>query len=311
MCVIVYKPSERELPKKSILEECFRRNPDGAGFMWNDGKAIQIRKGFMGFRSFWRALREIEDIKDKEVVMHFRISTQAGVNRECTHPFPLSDNMKDLKKLNTSAKIGVAHNGIIGLTTSYRRDVDYSDTMEFITKYLSLMIKDWSYYKDHNILTLIERLIDSKMCILDAKGHVELIGKFIEDDGIFYSNNSYKPYAYTTKSGRTYYDYGSYGCYTTGWDDDYSDWGQEVETKEEYIENRDILDDDDDDESLEKWIEEEAKTCYDSLSDIYYFDDFYCPVIYGEYKYCEKCASFLKCYASESKDKKVSDDYGR
>ena len=74
---------------------------------------------------------------------------------------------KDLKKLNTSAKIGVAHNGIIGLTTSYRRDVDYSDTMEFITKYLSLMIKDWSYYKDHNILTLIERLIDSKMCLIE------------------------------------------------------------------------------------------------------------------------------------------------
>lgn len=265
MCIIVYKPSGKDLPSKETLRTCFKNNGDGAGFMWNNGTTVEIRKGFMGFTSFWKALRQIENIKDREVVMHFRITTQGGTRKDCTHPFPISQDMNELRRLKNSCEIGVAHNGIIDLTSRYSKDIDYSDTMEFITKYLSLMVTDWSYYKDHNILTLIERLVGSKLCILDAKGHVELIGKFTEDNGIFYSNDSYIDY-------------------TTRFWKDYSIADNEINAQ---------------------WIDEEAKLCYDELTDTYYFDDMYCPYIYGSYKYCKKCINKDYCYGKDELKEEV------
>ena len=101
--------------------------------------------------------------------------------------------MDDLKRLRAKTEIGIAHNGIIDLTSSkYNYTVTYSDTMKFITDYLTLIIHNKNYYKDKDTLTLIERLIESKMAIMDGDGHTELIGNFIEDNGCYYSNNYFK-----------------------------------------------------------------------------------------------------------------------
>ena len=42
----------------------------------------------------------------------------------------------------------------------------------------------------------IENEIQSKMCFLTKDGEIYTIGKFIEDNGILYSNNSYEEYSY-------------------------------------------------------------------------------------------------------------------
>lgn len=213
MCIILYKPSGVKLPNKQVLETCFLNNPDGAGYMYTAKGQVHIRKGFMDFFSFEeslkRTLKAIDEVKTP-MVLHFRITTQGGTNQPCTHPFPLSKNMSDLRQLTCTTEIGVAHNGIISLTSegyygysSYNKKVvDYSDTMKFITDYLSLIIKSSKYYKDKDTLELIERLVGSKLAILDSNGHCELIGNFTKDSGIFYSNDSYKPRVYktTTKS---------------------------------------------------------------------------------------------------------------
>ena len=115
--------------------------------------SVEIHKGYMGFRSFWRALRTARTLygDNAAYVMHFRISTQGGVRQDGCHPFPLSKNMDDLRKLDTYADIGIAHNGIIDLCSDWgstyasyyskysavKKSVDYSDTMKFITDYLS------------------------------------------------------------------------------------------------------------------------------------------------------------------------------
>jgi len=72
--------------------------------------------------------------------------------------------------------------------------------MEFITDYLSLIIKDRNYYKDRDKLELIDKLTESKLAILDGQGHCELTGgycrtggKWIKDKGVFYSNDGYLP----------------------------------------------------------------------------------------------------------------------
>lgn len=197
MCIIVYKPKGIKMPDRKTLKTCWTNNPDGAGYMYPSNNQVIIKKGFMSFDEFHKNL--IYDYLrygvGTDFVMHFRISTQGGVNKQCCHPFPLSKDMNDLKCTRAKSKIGVAHNGIIDLTTEYysvRSTITYSDTMKFITDYLSLIIKDNNFYKDDDTLELIERLAESKLAIMDGTGHTTLIGKFEKDNGVYYSNEYYK-----------------------------------------------------------------------------------------------------------------------
>ena len=71
MCIIVVKKAGIDMPDTETFERCFWSNPDGAGFMYADGKTVRIRKGFMDFDSFMEAIgREIEEPKRTSVVMH-------------------------------------------------------------------------------------------------------------------------------------------------------------------------------------------------------------------------------------------------
>jgi predicted glutamine amidotransferase len=220
MCIICYKPNNKKMPKYEVLKTMFDNNPDGSGFMYHHNGRVYGEKGFMTFDDFYHALKKHKNIwKQSPFVLHFRISTQAGVNKECTHPFPLSENMNELKKLRFSDNVGVCHNGIIYLTSSYSAKISHSDTMEFITDYLSLIIKNNEYWKNNDTLTLIERLAESKLAILDGSGHCELIGQFTNVNGIYYSNDSYKKREYFAVSKpRT-----TTKCYTDYMDDTYMD----------------------------------------------------------------------------------------
>jgi len=195
MCIIVYKPGNVTMPDYETLKNCFDNNGDGAGYMFADNNKVHIVKGLMTFdgflRSFTKTVKQYG--KDRAYVLHFRWSTQAGIRRDCTHPFPLSKNMNELRKLKTTCDIGIVHNGIIPLTSSYSKTISYSDTMEFITGYLSLIIKNRGYYKDKDTLKLIEKLTESKLAVLDGAGHCELTGDdWLCDNGVFYSNDSYQ-----------------------------------------------------------------------------------------------------------------------
>lgn len=266
MCIAIYKPSEMAFPPKKTLKICFNNNPDGAGFMYSDGDGVNIYKGFTTFSSFWRTLQKARDCVGNApaFVLHFRISTQAGTRPDCTHPFPLSPKMDDLRKLCTRAKIGVAHNGIISLTSnSYIKTITYSDTMQFITDYLTLIINDANYYKDKNKLLLIERLIGaSRLAILDGRGRCELIGDgWREDGGCYYSNTSYLPSRPLTPFNWREYDFGGFGA---------DECESEFDAYAEF---------------------------YDERDDVYYFDAFDCPATEcGTLEYCKKCISYNDCY---------------
>lgn len=194
MCIAVYKPAEQPFPSKRILENCFENNPDGAGFMYADKGQVFIRKGYMEFDDFYKSLQKSAYLRGEDLpyVLHFRISTQGGNRADCTHPFPLTSKMADLRKLKCCTDIGIAHNGIISLTSEQNKSkITYNDTMKFITDYLSLIISDQNFYKEKKRLKLIEKLSESKLAILTADGHCELIGDWINDKNIFYSNSSY------------------------------------------------------------------------------------------------------------------------
>lgn len=167
----------------------FRNNPDGAGFMYADGKNVYIVKGLTTLGDFNRELNKIrKKAVDVPIVMHFRITTHGGTSKGMTHPFALTDDLNTLTATRATVPCAVAHNGVIPMT-SYAKKL--SDTAEFVSRYMTKLLDP--EHIDVDVLDVIEEVIQSKMCILTADGDVHLLGSFVQDgNGLFYSNESYK-----------------------------------------------------------------------------------------------------------------------
>lgn len=194
MCIIVYKPQGITMPKNSILENCFDSNPDGAGFMYkdNNSKKIIISKGYMDYYSFFNAITELNNsinITATNIVFHFRYATQGSVSPGNCHPFPITDKVKNLKELSIIANTAMVHNGVIPFCTDYNSKNKLSDTQIFIRDYLSKMNNSTLF--NPAVLSLIEESTGSKFIFMN-NSKIELIGHFIEDKGIYYSNDTYK-----------------------------------------------------------------------------------------------------------------------
>ena len=195
MCIICVSPKLVRQPNVTTIRRMFQNNPDGAGYMVaRDGKVI-ISKGFMNVDEYIEAIRAEHFTAKDPVVYHFRISTQAGVNPQMTHPFPLSNRIEHMKVLDVECPCGVAHNGIIRLTTD-RNNREYSDTALFIANYLSLIIREPGDLKDERILTLIHRLAGSKLAIMDGDGYIATVGEYINQKGLLFSNTSFETDTY-------------------------------------------------------------------------------------------------------------------
>ena len=190
MCIICVSKSGVRQPTVTELNTMFRNNPDGAGYMVARHGMVSISKGYMDFGEFLNAVRREHFTERDSVVYHFRISTQAGVNPEMTHPFPLSNRLERMEKLDTTCRIGVAHNGVILLTADpdNRR---YSDTALFITQYLRVLIQRREDLRDRRVLDTVWNLAQSKFAIMDGGGYVATVGEFLNQDGLLFSNASY------------------------------------------------------------------------------------------------------------------------
>lgn len=282
MCIIVYKPKDVDMPKDGTLVNCFVGNPDGAGYMFTENNKVHIKKGFMDYKNFYDSLmNDYYNVgKSTPFVLHFRIGTQGGNIPANTHPFPISQTMSDLQQLDKVCDVAMAHNGILSITStgyySYKNKVTTSDTMDFITEYLSLIVTQSDWYKAKSFdksKLLIERLIghSNKFAIMSNDGHTELIGDFIYDkkDKCYYSNTSYE------KSPYTYRSYDS------------------IEEKKS----------NDDESEWDKWINDSSvKMDYQYFDKCrnedgwYDFDESYCPFMtYDDDSYCYQCRHFAEC----------------
>lgn len=194
MCIIVGKAKKIEMPDGKTLLRCFESNPDGAGMMWVEQGVVHIRKGFMNYKEFDTFIDKLGNrlnLTDTALVMHFRIRTHANTSPPNCHPFPLSRKISHLKRTSFTTDVGVAHNGIIPI----KCHKTLSDTQTYIMQKLSYIKKTKpDFYKDKSIMEKIEKDIHSKMCFLTKDEEIYTIGKFIEEDGVLYSNSSYEEY---------------------------------------------------------------------------------------------------------------------
>lgn len=195
MCIAIYKPEGKVL-SQATLKECYTSNPDGAGFMYAENKKLHIEKGFFTFQSFYDAFKKHET---KQAVIHFRIKTHGKIDTTNCHPFAVNN------------AIGFVHNGII----SGFGDANHSDTIGFNQNILQPLVSKWgnlALFQDP-IINLIEgRIGYSKLVFLDRHGNHKIMneGKGQWDNGVWYSNDSYKPYvAPVTNWYNTKYDWKS------------------------------------------------------------------------------------------------------
>jgi hypothetical protein len=208
MCIICHKPEGVSLPSKETLRTCFINNPDGAGFMLRDPDTglISGNKGYMRFKKLYAALATLGDIKDLDMVIHFRIGTHGLMDKSATHPFPASKELNDLAATAWTSQMGIAHNGVIrGFG-----DTRISDTQEFIQGYLNKMIRAVHLEEIRELIADITT--GSKWVFMTARGETYRIGQFIESDGCYYSNSDFQR---VPVAGYTYSAWASPGRWNT------------------------------------------------------------------------------------------------
>lgn len=132
MCVVIIKPVGTSMPTNKILEKCWKKNSDGAGFLYDAGDTYKIEKGFMDYKKFLHALNKHRFGKKDYVVIHFRLATAGSITPENTQPFPLSENVGDLQAKSIDCTQAMVHNGVAGVSED-----SLSDTACFVRDVLS------------------------------------------------------------------------------------------------------------------------------------------------------------------------------
>lgn len=240
MCIIVAKAKGVTLPSKNTLKTCFEYNSDGSGLMYvKDGKVI-IEKGLMTFNELWHKIKELKrtfnsDLTDKAIVLHFRIGTHGENDKATTHPFVISGNAEDLRATYFETDIAMVHNGIL---RDFNYDKVLSDTQSFVKDYVSVF-KDLNkyFYKNERVMKLITdkaNISNNKLCFLDKNENIYYYGNKVVDNGVIYSNETYKE-----PKKLTY----SYSSYHWNWDNEWYDkYNTKTETRTKpYTQNKYVL----------------------------------------------------------------------
>ena len=173
------------------------------------GGKVQIIKGLQSAEEIHDLLTS-QDLTKVPVMIHFRIGTHGlKSDPKHTHPFPVGASTEDMERLMHKCDFAVMHNGIL---RDFGYDKAISDTMAYARDFLG-------HVAQHLDNPGVKAAVDStlgwdKLAVMAADGTVRMFGKWIEDGGIFYSNESFR-----SRDGADPRKWGS--CITRwGWDDD-------------------------------------------------------------------------------------------
>lgn len=196
MCIIIAKEIGKSLPDIDLLKRCWEKNPHGGGYMFNANDKVIIKKGFMTFDDFYQSLMSTHqkyNLKNKALVIHFRIATSGAIDKGNCHPYPLTNEKTKLRKNEIDTFLGIAHNGIIRKYNHKSKILN--DTQLFIQDILYELILNTTtnFYMTNVFKKIIESMINgSRLVFLNGNGEITKIGKWYEQCDLFFSNLSYK-----------------------------------------------------------------------------------------------------------------------
>ena len=215
MCIVIYAPAGVVVPEEHF-ENSFIGNSDGAGIMYNDKENVIIKKGFMKYQDFLDYAVNVPEDCDR--VYHFRIATAGKISKEVCHPYPVVNNIKAMLCTDVVCDVAAAHNGIISWCNPVKQlQSNVSDSMVFLSSYLYPHRN--TIFKSESFREIISHASGSKFAFMN-KTSVKLVGSFIEENGVFYSNSSYKSRVFP------YYNGGYYGGKYDSWD--YIEDGEDI-----------------------------------------------------------------------------------
>lgn len=193
MCLIIQRPANKVI-EYNKFKTALDNNPDGFGLsiVEEDGSLITIKDAVKpDCDKLYGILHE--NLKDKQMLIHFRYTTAGKTMVRNSHPFPV------LEKSTDGVDLRVAHNGTL---TRYKTSGDESDTRKFVRTFVRPLFKRLikgmtaeQILQDKFIIELLEGELPglSVLSFIDGFGNTLNVnalgnGGYIDNDGIYYSN---------------------------------------------------------------------------------------------------------------------------
>ena len=212
MCIIAYC-KERKLNYSELIN-CWYSNSDGAGIAWQDKGFVHFKKGFMELNDFKKFYDKFDIVPH---VIHFRTQTSGGISKDLTHPFVL-----DFKNpLEGKTRQGVLfHNGVIA---------NWRDKLDLIAYYCIGKNRRFptGRMSDSRVMAILTKILGIGYLesigaydrfLIMRPSTVNLLGDWIKESGIYFSNLDYEDYNIYTN-----YDDDLAGAYNNGfyWEKQY------------------------------------------------------------------------------------------
>lgn len=175
MCLAIFAPAGKKIPATHVMRS-WKLNPDGGGYCYRDEKGkVVIKKAFPCPKIMLRSyLEDFRNHNDSSFAMHLRKASKGGKGLDMTHPFPLGDNG------------ALLHNG----TISRLGGTKVSDSKE-----LAELISKIPEIKDNKTLIFLAELYTAPSRVILYLDDTTVIlnrGSGVEENGIWYSNDTYK-----------------------------------------------------------------------------------------------------------------------
>lgn len=178
MCLIAVIPARKDRTRVSNawLEDVFRRNSDGFGFMWSERGRAKATRAVGKVEDFKAAFRKHERNTEGEFAFHLRYKTHGKVDVTNAHPYPV-----DTPRFGR-ARIYMMHNGI--LHTGNDANPVMSDTWHFINDYIRGMVSEYGegILERREFRMLVEEMIGSNRFVF--LGRSGLLNIYNKDQGI-------------------------------------------------------------------------------------------------------------------------------
>ncbi len=213
MCLIAVSGKGQKKYSEFFIEALKKAsitNTDGIGYSYKRDKSpekVWISKGFKDFDKFIACLKHKRLKDEDELIVHLRIGNKGAKTSDMNHPFVLSTDTDEILANNEYVKgTTMCHNGTFHEYSEHNSNL--SDTFFFIKSFmgipeiLKLLKRDKDLFKDvFKRILLRNRLA----FIFNDSTPLVLLGEFKEDQGYFFSNDSYKKNV-TNVGGYDYYD---------------------------------------------------------------------------------------------------------
>lgn len=192
MCLLIFKPAGKTITE-AAFKKGFQSNSHGGGFAWSTGKQVWYKKPFWTADAMWE---DIQQYFKYPMIIHFRITTHGGNSKDNTHPHDAGGGWI------------MGHNGIIPQMECLPQE---SDTRAYIrTTLRPLLRRHTELPLDPRFKQIVASQIGgSKLVFLRANGDNVIVNEGMGDwdDGVWYSNRSYKEWRSrtTTYQGGTGY----------------------------------------------------------------------------------------------------------